>query len=416
MSERYVIIGDGIAGAAAAETIREEQGYAEIAVLTDESEPLYNRIMLKTYMKGKLPLQYTRVHDKSWYEERDIELELETRVVDVDTEDNTVRTESGDTYDYDKLLVATGGSPRKLPCDEGYDNVHYMWTMDDARKMREVAEESERAVVIGGGLLGIDFAVVFAEHGADVDYLIRGENWWRRGLDREGAEIIHEKLEEKGVNIVTNTEVEEFETEDGEVTAAVSKEGKHFECDTVAVAIGQTPNSDFINVEKNDRGMIKTDKYLQTSESNIYAAGNMVEYDSPVFERRLCNGSWDHSEEMGETAALNMVGADFSDEKSCSEQQSGEDWCGRDEFDYVNTYGVGHFDVQFLAIGDWDGEPVSRDYDAEGHYRRLFFRDDRLVGAVMIGYTRGQEEIRRMIREKEKVDDREKLLDKDYGK
>lgn len=395
MTETYLIIGDGVAGATAAETVREEDGDAEITVLTDEPDPLYNRIMLKSYMKGDLPApKFTRMHDENWYEKRDIDLELETRVVNVDTAGRTVETESGESYSYDRLLVATGGSPREFPADEGYSNVHYMWTLGDAETIKQEAEASEKAVVIGGGLLGIDLAVAFAENDAEVDYLIRGDNWWQRGLEPEGAGIIHERMEEKGINVVTGTEVEEFEVGGDEVTAAISSAGERFGCDTVAVAIGQEPNSSFIDVEKNDAGMIKTDKYLETSAEGVFAAGNMVEYDSPVFERRIVNGSWDHSEAMGETAALNMVGRE-------------------EEFDYVNTYGVGHFDVQFLAIGDWDGEPVEKKY-GDGEYRRLFFRDDRLVGAVLIGFTRGQEDIRRMIQQKQIFENKEDLLEKDY--
>ncbi len=394
-TQKYVIIGDGIAGATAAETIRKEDENADIMVFTDDSEPLYNRIMLKTYMKGTLPKQYTRVHDENWYDKRDIELHLETRIEEVDRSEKIVQTESEEEYSYDKLLVATGGNPRELPEDEGFDNLHYMWTMYDAESIKEAAEEASSAVVVGGGLLGIDLAVAFASHDAETHYLIRDSNWWNRGLDKEGAEIIHEKLEEIGVNIVTNAEVEELESEENRIQKVKASNGEEYECDHVAVAIGQTPNSDIVDVEKNDYEMIKTDKFLQTSDPDIFAAGNMVEYDSPVFEKRTVNGSWDHSEAMGETTAKNMLG-----EKT--------------EFDYVNTYGVGHFKSQFLAIGDWSGEPVSRKYDENNHYRRLFFEDDRLVGAVMIGFTKGQEELKKMIKNKEKVKDREKLLDKEY--
>ncbi|MFB6199738.1 MAG: NAD(P)/FAD-dependent oxidoreductase [Candidatus Nanohaloarchaea archaeon] len=396
MPPQYLIIGNGIAGATAAETLREESD-AEITVLTDEEEPLYNRIMLKTYMKGKLPKKYTRVHDQEWYEKRDIELKLDEKAVKVDTEEKTVETEE-ESYSYDKLLVATGGSPRNLPQDEGFDNIEYMWTIDDAERLKQQAEEVEKAVVVGGGLLGIDFAAVFAEHGCDVDYLIRADRWWHRGLDQEGAEIIHRKLKKKGVNIVTDAEVEELEAEGGEVRRVKTKDGESFECDVVPVAIGHTPNSGFIDVEKNCSGLIKTDRFLETSETGVYAAGDMVEYYSPVFERRVVNGSWDHSEAMGKTAAENML-ADSQE--------------ARQPFTFVNTYGVGHFDKQFLAIGDWSGDAVSRKY-SEDEYRRLFFKDDRLVGAVMIGFTEGQEEIKELIREKKEVSDREALIEKEY--
>jgi len=394
MTDKYIIIGDGVAGATAAEEIREQNEDAEIKIFTDESEPLYNRIMLKTYMKGTLPKQYTRVHNENWYNKRNIDLHLETGIKEVDTETDEVVTEDDEKYSYDSLLVATGGSPRELPQDEGYENLYYMWTMENAEAIKNSAGGSDKAVVIGGGLLGIDLAVAFADNDAETYYLIRESNWWHRGLDEEGAEIIHSRLEEKGVNVVTETELSELETESEEVKAVVSKDDERFECDSVAVAIGQEPNSGIIDVEKNDYGMIKTDKFLETSAVNVYAAGNMVEYESPVFERAVVNGSWDHSEAMGKCAGKNMIGEDT-------------------EFDYVNTYGVGHFQVQFLAIGDWSGEPVQRRY-SDSEYRRLFFNGDRLVGAVLIGYTKGQEKIKDMIEGKEKFKDKQKLLEKDY--
>lgn len=392
---KYVIIGDGIAGATAAEKLREKEQDAEIHVLTDESEPLYNRIMLKTYMKGSLPKQYTRVHDMNWYQKRDIDLHLETKVEKIEKDEEYLETETGETFEYDKLLIATGGSPRKLPQDEGFKNLHYMWTMENAEKIRESAEESETAVVIGGGLLGIDLAMAYAENDAETYYLIKDECWWSRGLEIEGAEIIHEKLREKGVKVITETMVEEIQSSGEEIEKVITDSGEEIETDSVAVAIGQTPNSGIADLDKNQYDMLKTNETLETSGNGIYAAGNMVEYYSPVFEQRKVNGSWDHSEEMGETAALNMAGE-------------------KQQFDYVNTYGVGHFSSQFLAIGDWTGEPKSRKYEDGDHYRRLFFRDEKLVGAVLISFTRGQEKIKQMISEKKKIKDKEKLLDKDY--
>ncbi len=395
MPDKHVIIGDGVAGATAAEEIREKDEDADIKVFTDESEPLYNRIMLKSYMKGQLPgKDFARVHDEDWYDKRDIDLHLDTRIEDVNTESKIVETEDGETFPYDKLLIATGGSSRKLPFDEGYGNVHYMWTMDDAERIKNAAEESERAVVIGGGLLGIDLAVAFAANGAEVDYLIRESNWWSRGLDEKGAEIIHRKLQEKGVNVVKDTEVEAFRTDNGNATAALTTGGEEYGCDAVAVAIGQEPNSEIIDVEKNEKGMIRTDEFLKTSESDVYAAGNMVEYTSPVFGTGTLRGSWDHSEAMGKTAGRNMLGE-------------------AEEFDYINTYGVGHFNTQFLAIGDWSGKAASRKY-SEDEYRRLFFKDDRIVGAVMIGYLKGQEEVKKIIKEEKVTGEREDLLEKDY--
>lgn len=398
---KYLIVGGGVAGATAAKQIRDLDEDAEVTILTDESEPLYNRIMLKTFMKGSLPLQYTRLHDKNWYNKRNINLELETRVIDVELEENKALTENNGSFEYDYLLVATGGSPRRLPQDPGnLDNLYYMWTMGDAERIKESAEDNDKAVVVGGGLLGIDLAVAYAENGCETDYLIRDDVWWSRGLEEKGAELIHDRLEEKGVNIVTNSEVSELEIEDDNIVEIVDNNGNIFDCDVLGVAIGQTPNSGFIDVEKNEIGMIKTDKFLQTSEETVFAAGNMIEYNSPVFDERTVKGSWDHSEEMGEAAGNNMVKQDKDEELEA--------------FDYINTYGVGHFDVQFLAIGDWTGEDTVEKRYSDSEYRRLFFKDNRLVGCVMIGYTKGQEKVKTLIRSKEEFDNREKLLDTEF--
>lgn len=391
--QKFIVIGDGIAGATAAENIKNENGEAEVKVLTEESEPLYNRIMLKTVMKGDLPAEYTRVHNKEWYEKRNIDLLLDTRVEDILEKEKKVKT-GEEEFNYDKLVIATGGSPRTLPFDNGCENVHYMWTMSDAENIKESAEEAEKAVVIGGGLLGIDLAVAYAEHDCETHYLIREDNWWSRGLDETGASIIHSRLEDKGVKIVTNTSCVDFTIEDGNVVCAKTDSGEKIDCDAVAVAIGQTPNSGIVGVEKNDYDMIMTDETLQTSDSDIYAAGNLVEYDSPIFERRVINGAWDHSEAMGETAGKNAAGKE-------------------EDFDYVNTYGVGHFDVQFLSIGDVVGDKIQKKYN-DDQYLRLVFREDRLVGGTMIGYTKPKNKLIELIENKETFKEKEKLLEKDF--
>ena len=161
MTESYVIIGDGIAGSSAAETLREEAPDADITVITDEGEALYNRILIKEFAKGKMPEAPISIHDGSWYEERDIELELNTHVTHVDTDGHEIQTHSGTVIEYDKLLVATGGTPTQLPVDNSdADGVHHFWTFQDARGIEEHADEADTGLVVGAGLLGIDLAAI----------------------------------------------------------------------------------------------------------------------------------------------------------------------------------------------------------------------------------------------------------------
>ncbi len=387
---KYLIIGDGVAGDSAAETIRRNNEDASITVLTADSEPLYNRITLKSYMKGKMPKKFTRVHQKDWYEEKDIDLELETRVVDADKEEKTVTTEDGETYSYEKLLIATGGKKRYLPEDEGFDNFHYMWDWQDADRIKESAEEADKAVVIGAGLLGIDLAVIYAEHGVEVDYLMRGDHWWRRGISSEGAEIVHQKLEEKGVNIVKNCPVEEVVHEDGEATKIVGGNGEEYICDLVGVAIGRNPNFEYIDLEKTEAGAVKTDKFLETSEEDVYAAGDLVNYYSPLFEHRREGGTWDHSAAMGRKAGENI---------------SGE----KEEFYFVPSYGVGHFDVQLLSLGENHGEKFWRRDD--DRYMELALDEGRLIGAVLIGDMDASDNLEEAIENKKSFEDEESAIE-----
>ena len=143
MSTSHVIIGDGIAGSSAAETIREADPDADVTVITDEGEALYNRILIKEFAKGKLPEAPISIHEPEWYDERDIALELDTHVTNIDTDAHEIHTHSGDVYGYDKLLIATGGTPSQLPVDDSdADGLHHFWTFQDARKIREHAEEA----------------------------------------------------------------------------------------------------------------------------------------------------------------------------------------------------------------------------------------------------------------------------------
>jgi len=161
MTQSYVIIGDGVAGSSAAETLREEQPDAEITVITDEGEALYNRILIKEFAKGKLPEAPISIHDESWYDERDIDLQLNTLVVDIDVDGHTVETHEGGEYAWDKLLIATGGTPTQLPVDNSdADGIHHFWTFQDARAIRESADEADTGIVVGAGLLGIDLAAI----------------------------------------------------------------------------------------------------------------------------------------------------------------------------------------------------------------------------------------------------------------
>lgn len=397
MAESYAIIGDGVAGSSAAETIREASPDADITIITEEGEPLYNRILIKEFAKGKLPEAPLAIHDEGWYEDRDIDLRLNTVVIDVDTEENTLVLHEEDPIEYDNLLIATGGTPTQLPVpNSDAEGVHHFWTFQDARKIAADAEEAATGVVIGAGLLGIDFAAICGAQGIDAHYLMRGECWWRYGLSEEGAEIVHDGMREQGVTPVFGAGVERFEVDDdGVLTGVTDSNGDHYDAEFAGVAIGLNYNTEFLydTPIECDSGIV-VDEYMQTSLDNVYAAGDITQFHDIILDERNQNGSWGSAKEQGAIAGANMVHGH-----------------GHEPFRWVPSYSITHFDFPFLSFG----HPTKGDDECERKYsetewRRLTFQDGKLIGGVLIGDLSPQSAYKDLIRSEREVADKKDLL------
>ncbi|WP_251342695.1 NAD(P)/FAD-dependent oxidoreductase [Haloplanus halophilus] len=399
MTKSYVIIGDGIAGSSAAETLRDEAPDAEITVITDEGEALYNRILIKEFAKGKLPEMPISIHEPSWYEDRDIDLRLDTLVTNIDPDGHRLRTHEDEIIEYDKLLVATGGTPTQLPVENSdAEGIHHFWTFQDARAIRDHAEAADTGIVVGAGLLGIDLAAICGEQDIEAHYLMRGDCWWRYALSVEGAEILHEAMRERGVEPVFQSGVDHFETDDdGHVTAAIDPNGDRYEGDFVGIAIGLTFNTELLQgtgVECDDG--ILVDEYMRTNVEDIYAAGDITRYHDTILGERAQNGSWDSAKSQGTTAAKNMLDP------------------GSEPFRFVSSYSITHFDFPFLSFG----HPTIGDDECERKYsdtewRRLAFKDGKIVGGVLIGDLSPQSAYKRLMEEERVVaDQKEALLQK----
>ena len=401
MTASHVIIGDGIAGSSAAETIREHDPDADITVVTEEGEALYNRILIKEFAKGKLPEAPISIHEEDWYAERDIDLALDTVVTGVDTDEKVVQTHESGDIEYDKLLLATGGTPTQLPVDNSdAEGIHHFWTFQDARAIREHADESETGIVVGAGLLGIDLAAICGAQDIDAHYLMRGNRWWRYALSLDGAEIIHDALEDNGVTPVFDSGVDHFTTDDdGVVTGAVDPNGDEFEGEFAGVAIGLNFNTEFLrdaDIELDDG--IVVDEYMQTNVEDVYAAGDVTRFYDTILGEHAQNGAWGSAKEQGAVAGENMIADD-----------------DRESFRWVSSYSITHFDFPFLSFG----HPTLGDDHAERKYsdtewRRLAFNDGKLVGGVLIGDLAPQSKYKQLIREEREVaGQKEVLLEQD---
>jgi len=396
MTESYVIVGDGVAGSSAAETLREERPDAEITVITDEGEALYNRILIKEYAKGKLPEAPISIHDEDWYAERDIDLRLNTLVTDIDVDGDEVRTHEDETLGYDKLLLAIGGTPQQLPVDNAdAEGVHHFWTFQDARAIRESVETAETGVIVGAGLLGIDFAAICGEQDVEAKYLMRGDSWWRYALSSEGAEIMHDAMRKRGVEPVFDSGVDHFETDDdGHVAGAVDPNGDSYDCDFAGVAIGLDFNTEIVEdtpIELD--GGIVVDECMRTNVDNVFAAGDVTAFHDTILGERAQNGAWGSAKEQGTVAARNMVEH------------------GSEEFRWVSSYSITHFDFPFLSFGHPTlGDESVEATTGEDEWRRLALKDGKIVGGVLIGDLAPQSAYKQLMREERYVGDQTDVL------
>jgi NAD(P)H-nitrite reductase large subunit len=406
MSDSFVIVGDGIAGSSAAETLREQNPDATITVLTEEGEALYNRILIKEFAKGKLPEAPVSIHEPGWYDERDIDLRLNTLVTQVDPEAHEVYTHEDETIGYDKLLVAAGGTPTQLPVDNSdAEGITHFWTFQDARQIKARADDADTGVVVGAGLLGIDLAAICGAQGVDANYLMRGDRWWRYALSAEGAEIIHDGLREFGVTPVFESGVDHFETDDdGHVSAAVTPDGDTYECDWAGVAIGLDFNIEILQETdiETDNGIV-VDEYMRTNLADVYAAGDITRYYDTILDEPAQNGSWGSAKEQGRIAALTM-----SEDGDGPMDERPE---GPEAFRWVSSYSITHFDFPFLSFGHptIGDDHVERKYN-EGEWRRVAIKDGQVVGGVLIGNLAPQSAFKELIREEVTVTGKEELL------
>jgi NAD(P)H-nitrite reductase large subunit len=404
MTESYVIIGDGIAGSSAAETLREEAPDADVTVITDEGEALYNRILIKEFAKGKLPEAPISIHEASWYEERDIDLRLNTYVTNIDTEAHELETHEDEVLDYDKLLVATGGTPAQLPVENSdADGIHHFWTFQDARAIREHAEESDTGVIVGAGLLGIDLAAICGAQGIEANYLMRGECWWRYALSKEGADILHDAMREIGVEPVFDSGVDRFEVDDeGHVEAAVDPNGERYDADFAGVAIGLDFNTEVLqdtDVELADNDSVVVDEYMQTNVEDVFAAGDLTTFYDTIMGEHAQNGSWGSAKEQGSIAAQNMANGP------------------EESFRWVSSYSITHFDFPFLSFGHpTEGEEHCERKYSDTEWRRIAFKNGKIVGGVLIGDLSPQSAYKKLMREERVVvDEQEALLEKQFN-
>jgi NAD(P)H-nitrite reductase large subunit len=370
---KHLIIGNGIAGLNAARAIRELDGKAEIAMVSDERFPPYSRPMICQVLDGSQPHAKLPLYDKDIYQALEVTPVLGARAVALDVDARTVRLADDRQLDFDRLLIASGADARRLKAPgSDLDNIFYMRTEVDVRRQLAAIDGARQALVLGGGLVGFKAAYGLLKQGLPVTMLITSGYPLSMQVDAAAGRIIQEELEANGLTVRVGVSATSFEG-NGRVTRAVLDNGEQLACDLVIVGKGVLPSLDFVPRERVtvDLGIV-VDDYLQSSAPGIYAAGDAAEAVDIARQKRWVNAIWPEAAVQGRIAGQNMVGRRVRYPGSLSR----------------NVMRVYDLDVMTLGYANPDVRAGVRTVQTggkdQGYYRSLVFREDILVGAVLI--------------------------------
>jgi nitrite reductase (NADH) large subunit len=371
--KRILILGGGIAGTTAAEELRKRDADCAITILEQEHHPLYSRVLLPHYVKGKIPREKVFLKTWEWYTQQRIEMMSGVRVEHIDVRNHFVTTSEGRELPFDVLILAGGGEMNVFGGEPR--GVSYLRGIDDADELvqylaeiRMKPEHERRAVVIGGGFIALEYINVFAHFGIASEVVMRGSGFWSQILSRRAQDILAAHATKHGVILHTNEVVEIFG--DREVEGVRLGSGSVRPASVVGVGIGMHPDRRFYDEcgIAIDRG-ICVNAYLETEHSGIYAIGDGAEFFDLHVGRSVVYGNWMNAQMQGRTVAKTMLGE-------------------RTVFDCVSSYATQLLGMHVVFIGDCDRSVVDEirvTMETNTSMVEEFYRNGRVVGAIFIG-------------------------------
>jgi 3-phenylpropionate/trans-cinnamate dioxygenase ferredoxin reductase component len=388
----YLLIGGGLASANCARWLREEGAEGSVLVVGREFDPPYNRPdCSKGYLRGKEERSEAFFRPREWWGDQGIELLTRTSVTALDPDARTAKLSTKEELEFGQALLATGANVRRLNvpgCE--LDGIHYLRTLGNADAIREDAAEAEQVVLIGGSYIGCEVAASLTLLGKRCTIVMQEQITLERGFGATAGRFFQELLEEHGVTVHGEDELERFEG-DGRVARVVSKNGLELPADLVVIGAGVAPDVQLARgagLQLGESGGVRCSSRLASSAPGVYAAGDICEYDSPVHGRSLRIEHWDVAFNHGKTAALNMLGRDVPHETVPYFFSVLGDW---GELEYVGP------------AREWDAEIVRGSLEG-GNFTMWYLRDERLVAALTFGRSDDLDYARRLLVERPTLD------------
>lgn len=366
--QKLVMIGNGMAGIRTIEEILERANdLYDITVIGKEPYPNYNRIMLSNILQNKMTVEETIMNPYEWYEEHDIKLITNDPVVDVDRTNQNVTTANGIEVAYDKLIFATGSKAFVIPVPGSTLPSVIGWrTIDDTEQMMNIAKTKKKAIVIGGGLLGLECARGLLDQGMEVTVLHLAEWLMEMQLDRKAGNMLKADLEKQGMKFEMQANTTEILGED-DVEGVKLADGREIPADLVVMAVGIRPYTEVAKESGLDvnRGIVVND-VMQTSDSNVFAVGECAEHNGKVY---------------GLVAPLYEQGKVLADHLTNKETNG---YKGSTTFTSLKVSGCDLYSAgQIVENAEIKGIEIFNSVD--NNYKKIFLKDGNVVGAVLYG-------------------------------
>lgn len=373
---RYVIIGNSYAGISTVEAIRDIDKDGEIIILSEEPYIAYGRPLISYWMGGDWETKQMYYRDKAFYDAMKVNLRLSTRVKTIDTKKKEVVLENGSRLGFDKLFISTGGTPF-IPPTKGLDmlGVSPLTTWGHAEYLQRLSKNAKRVVIIGGGLIGLSAVKGFAAMEMEITIVELSKRVLGLALDEEAGELVHDELNKKGVKIRTERTVAEILGNDKkEVRGVRLDNGEEMPCELVVMAIGVRPNIEIVKGTdiKVNKGIV-VDNHMETFVKDIYAGGDVVEaYDFINKDNRVL-AILPLAFEQGRVAGSNMAGRERI-------------YAGGIGLNSFPLFGTAIMTMGITITKEGDGLEVMKKKEKD-KYKKLIFKDNVLVGVIMIKDT-----------------------------
>jgi len=380
---KYILIGNGAAGIAAAEAIRKNDPSSSITMFSGENYYHYSRPRVIEFLAGKVSIEGITIRNAEFYKKNDIRLIQPAGVASIDPGKKAVRLEDGTEESYDKLIVAAGASSF-LPPIPGSDTegVFTLRTIHDALRIIEFSQGKKDAVVIGGGLLGIEAAVSLTLRGLRVTIVEVFDRLLPRQLDAESAAILRRLLEMKNLSFLLPRHLQTISKQSDGRLLITFNDGDPITADLALFSAGIRPNLDILQGSGIETGRgIRVNDFLQTSADSVYAAGDIAEHRGVVY------GLWSAAREQGKIAGMNASGGKV-------------EYTGSLLSTTLKVAGINLVSLGSIEPGENVEELVQSGPDT---IRKFFVKDEKIMGAILVGDISRSQEIQRMIKGGQKI-------------